>query len=282
MEITTKIQKKNANAKINIYLQVLNKRLDNFHNINSLFYPIPLCDEIIISENNELKLECDTNLNINNNENIVFKAALKIQEFAIKHKKIKITPKIELKKRIPVGAGLGGGSSDAATTLLALNQFYNLNISINTLHKIAISLGSDVPFFLYNSTAIISGRGELITPIKFNINKYLLLIFPNIYINTHQAYKLLDRNINYSFSLFEPNLNNNIKNILLNDFEEPIFSMYPELFEIKTKLMKISNNKALMSGSGSSIFAFFDNEKELYEAKKEFNNKNYFIFSCKL
>lgn len=274
----TKIQK--ANAKINIYLQVLNKNKDNYHNINSLFYPIPLYDEITISNSQSLELHCNNNLNINNKDNLIYKAAVIIQKYVLKNFNKTITPKIELNKNIPIGAGLGGGSSDAANTLLALNQYYELNLDLNTLHNMAISLGSDVPFFLYNKPALISGRGEIIKPIDYTINSYLLLVFPNISISTAIAYKMLNRNENYQTSLIQPS--NIIKDILFNDFEETVFKMYPELYTLKIKLNKLSNNKALMSGSGSSFFAFFDTEAELHKAKAEMDILNYFTFTCKL
>ncbi len=274
----TKIRKKNANAKINIYLQILNKRNDGFHNLNSLFYPIPLCDEITITHSNKIELYCNQVLGIGLEENIVFKAAAKLQN-SFPHKNI--TPKIELKKNIPAGAGLGGGSSDAATTLKMLNEMYELNLSLEELHKIAESLGSDVPFFLYNSPALVSGRGENIKPINCKLNYFMLVVFPNIHINTGKAYQLLNRNTNY----VAPNMitfdDNNIKAMLQNDFEEFVFANYPEMKAIKMKLMELSDNQALMSGSGSSFFAFFDDEDKLKNAKLYFDNLNYFTFGWK-
>jgi len=282
MNHNTKIRKKNANAKINIYLQILNKRLDGFHNLNSLFYPIPLCDEIKITISDKLELCCNKDLGITPEENIIYKATEKLQKcFPNKN----IYPKIELIKNIPSGAGLGGGSSDAATTLKLLNEIYELHLSLPQLKEIAEQLGSDVPFFLYDKPAVVTGRGENILPIDFHINYFLLIVFPNIHINTGKAYQLLNRKSDYTptkIIQISKSDTTDIRNLLQNDFEEFVFKNYPEMNEIKTKLVEFSDKRALMSGSGSSFFAFFDDEKKLENAKIYFDKLNYFTFICKL
>ncbi len=274
-----KIQQFYSNAKINICLQILNKRTDNFHNINSLFYNIPLCDKIIISEHNSLELACNVDLGINQEKNLVYKAA---QELLKKiHKPY--TAKIQLIKNIPSGAGLGGGSSNAATALLGLNEFWNTGLNQNELLEIAAKLGSDVPFFIYNSPAIVSGRGEIIELIDFKLNYYCLIVFPNIYINTSNAYSLLKREQS-KFEIVDIKAQlkkrNGIKNILINDFENVIFENHPEMQIIKNKLMYLSNGLALMSGSGSSFFALFETESSLQKAQEKFVQSSYFTYTC--
>jgi len=283
------IQKKLSNAKINIYLQVLNKRQDNYHNINSIFYPIPLSDELIISHSDKLEITSEFCLNFPVESNLIFKASKMLQEYVNKP----IRAKIHLIKNIPIGAGLGGGSSNAASTLLLLNEFLELNLDLLELHNISKKIGADVPFFLYNTPSLVSQIGDVIDPVDFSLRGvWLLLIFPNIHISTPDAYKKLCRDYTLdvnSVIIAPPPLPNNIpeklntiKNILVNDFEESTFESQPVLKNIKQRLFEISGGLALMSGSGSSIFALFDSESKVLEAKSEFSSNGYFMYHCQL
>ena len=285
------ILKKISYAKINLFLKVLNKRDDGFHNIFSLFHKIDLCDYLYFKQNNDfhsysknITVNCNVDLGIAEEQNIVYKTAAALNKFTNQNN----TVIIEIDKKIPAGAGLGGGSSNAATTLLALNEFWNLKLEFNDLLCIAADLGSDVPFFLYEKPAIVEGRGEIITPIDFDCNCFYLLVFPNIHIDTKYAYSALNKNnyvnqekinifaksdftnekkiINKQFSIED------ISNYLYNDFEEVIFSENPELLLVKENLMDLSNKKALMTGSGSTIFAIFDNMDEAKIAEQKFNS----------
>ncbi|HOQ48889.1 MAG TPA: 4-(cytidine 5'-diphospho)-2-C-methyl-D-erythritol kinase, partial [Candidatus Kapabacteria bacterium] len=180
---------KNANAKINIGLQVLNKRSDNYHNINSIFIPISLCDIITISESIQFELRSNVQFNITDDENLVMKAAKKFNEALGINKAYSI----KLQKEIPMQAGLGGGSADAAVVLKMLNEMNGNPFGDEYLAKLAIELGSDVPFFIFNKPAIAKGRGEILEFINFRREINVLVVFPNVNISTKEAYEALKR-----------------------------------------------------------------------------------------
>ncbi|MPM92707.1 4-diphosphocytidyl-2-C-methyl-D-erythritol kinase [bioreactor metagenome] len=289
------MQKFISNAKINLFLKVLNKRKDNFHNIFSLFHKLDLCDYIYISENDTIEVKSNVEI-CDVSDNIAYKAALALNEYTGRNN----TVLIEIDKQIPIGAGLGGGSSNAATTLIALNQVWNLNLTQTELLEIAANLGSDVPFFIYDKPALISGRGDIIEPIDLKIEAYYLLIYPNIPINTAQAYAMLKRDKNYKDS--QVNIDSlkekclqcesySNENILLvdklnlqleNDFEEGICQSNNELYKLKEILNMLSNGYAAMTGSGSSFFALFDTLQQANQAKTHFQNTDYKVFVGKL
>ena len=303
-----------AFAKINLILKVLNKRPDNYHNIFTLMHKISLYDTITVlpySEN--ISVECDVNLGISQEENIVYKAAKALLEYTNTDK----TAQIKIQKKIPIGAGLGGGSSNAATTLKLLNQYWKLNLSMSSLHKIAITLGSDVPFFLEDYPKWVYGKGEfceildLIRKVNGRLEYYyssrkIIIVYPKIHINTGLAYQKLNRDIedtaiNYDThtekimkyeNMFEYKSNNIssmfFKKKMINDFEEIIFDEYPEIAEIYKDLKKASRGKTRLTGSGSSVFGLFGNIKkakniqiQLKQKYKE-ENKDYKVYLGKL
>lgn len=279
-------------SKINLSLQVLNKREDLFHNINSLFVPIySLYDEIIISENPTFEFECNLDLGIKNEKNIAYLAAIKMIE------EYKISPKfkISLFKNIPSGGGLGGGSSDAASVIKGLHKFCKINhnlknnfeVNNNKLFKIAEELGSDVPFFIGDSAAIVKGRGEILDFINFNINGKLLMIIPDFKISTPLAYKNLNRKADEKYDLidyyplineinFKPEL---MKMNFVNDFVHNKMEYYEEITYIINTLYKHKAVYSNMSGSGSSCFAIFTDSMDVEKIKKSFP-ENYRIILC--
>jgi len=263
-------------AKINIGLRILSKRKDGFHNLQTLFYPVSgLYDNLIFSKSD--KLDFSSNIaKLNSDSNLILKAIKLIEEQC----SVKLNVKITLNKKIPIGAGLGGGSSNAAKTLLSINKLYNLSLSNNKLMQLALSLGSDVPLFLTTLPAIGTSRGELLQTIKFNFDKFILLVNPGIHISTKEAFGNLK-----SFSSDLINYPNIIKNGIIdfskfegnikNDFENYVFEKYEEVSIIKNIMLE---NRALfsqMSGTGSTVYGIFDN---LYDAKHaaELFPKNYF------
>lgn len=268
---------KNANAKINLGLQVLNKREDGYHNINSIFLPVSLSDEIHISESKQYSLVSNVSFDIPDDDNLVIRAAKLINRYVNKNNCVKIN----LRKHIPSGAGLGGGSSDAATVLKAMNELFEYYLSNEELASLGLELGSDVPFFIYNRPVIAKGRGEDFTFIDFKLSNRILIIYPNIHISTPAAYKSLGRTstapkeIDYLSILNSPSID---FNDFSNDFEEFAIKTYPEIAKIKNELLKNGAFFALMSGSGSSVFGLFEKASEAVEASLAF--KKYCTYVC--
>lgn len=244
-------------AKINLGLDVLEKRNDGYHNIASLFYPIPLQDalEIIPSSG---ALEYSTSgivLECKEDDNLVVKAFKLLQE-----KYHLPNVKIHLHKHIPFGAGLGGGSSDAAYALSMLNEMFGLEISEDELIVYAASLGADCAFFIKNSPQIARGIGEILSDAELSLEgKYFLLVKPDVAVPTANAYKFIKPRIpeNSLEEIIKRPLSE-WKGVLKNDFEESVFKQYPSLAELKEQMYGLGAQYAAMSGSGSSIFGIFD------------------------
>jgi len=251
-----------APAKINLSLQVLNKRQDGFHNINSIFVPIyNLYDEIEISKSSSLEFNCNVDLGISNEKNIAYKAAKMMIE------KYKLSPnfKLNLIKQIPSGGGLGGGSSDAASVIKGLCKYYNLDLDFPELLSIAEQLGSDVPFFIGDSAAIVQGRGEILEFIDFEIPYEIVIIAPNFGISTAKAYQKLNKQesndtliIDYHSAipkiLTDPK---QMKNYFVNDFVHNDMEHYKEINKIINILYENGAIYSNMSGSGSCCYGIY-------------------------
>lgn len=255
------------NAKINIGLNILNERNDGFHNIETIMVPIDLKDSLeFIPSGNFRFTASGYKLDINSKNNICTKA------YNILKDKYKLPVlSFHLHKAIPSGAGLGGGSSDAAFLLKSLNKYFELNINENELKNIALILGSDCPFFIDNKPCIATSKGEVLEPfnmidIGLNITDYkLIIIHPLIHVNTAWAYK----------NSKTQNTNNKLKNIIFNepitnwkkyiknDFEKTVFSSFPEIKEIKNKLYEKGALYASMTGSGSAVYGIFEKDKKI-------------------
>lgn len=263
------------NAKINIGLNVLEKRSDNFHNIETVFYPIGLKDKLLVSEftvSYQLKSSYTFKetgiLNIANPEqNLVIRALRLLQE------DFDIEPvDIELTKHIPSGAGLGGGSSDAAFMLKALNELFQLKISTEGLEKYAAKLGADCAFFIRNKPILATGIGNVFQPINLDLSGYyLVLVKPDIFVYTAEAYASIQPKYP------EIPLNEHIKepietwkDLIINDFELPVFAKYPLIKEIKEHLYDLGAVYAAMSGSGSSVYGLFKSQPNNLETLDKF------------
>jgi len=264
-----------AFAKINWALSVLKKRDDGYHDIITLMHGIDLHDTLSFEFSE--KIEIETNISIKKEDNLVYKAIRALQEYAGVKKGVRVV----LKKEIPTGAGLGGGSSDAATTLKALNELWQLNLDIERLHEIGASIGSDVPFFLYLPICIVEGRGDVIKPLKIQKSYTLLLVKPLFSVPTKWAYESL--NLATQLTTEYEKINNNIWQLynhlctgdvnsfhLWNDLEKSVLKKYPEIDKIKKKLMEAGAQNALMSGSGSTVFGLFNNKDDAQKALKNF------------
>ena len=254
------------NCKINLGLHILQKRNDGFHNLETIFYPLPIQDglEIIQNDTKEPSLEFTASgLPVDGalENNICYKAY-----YLLKQQFLQLPPiKMHLHKHIPMGAGLGGGSADGAYTLLILNKKFNLGLSESALIDLSLQLGSDAPFFIINKPAFASGRGEHLTPIDLDLSAYkFFIVNPKIHINTGWAFSQINPNDN------RPSLKQLIQSpltdwreLLTNDFEGPIAQRYPEIASIKDTLYQTGAIYAAMTGSGSTVYGIFNKDTDL-------------------
>lgn len=249
------------NAKINIGLYVTERRTDGYHNLETVFYPIPLHDVLEIEPlNSNWGYDCDLQIagmpkTENPKQNLVYRVYESLKE------EFRLPPvRISLRKNIPLGAGLGGGSSDATATMLLLNDIFQLNLTPNDMERKMSSFGADCPFFVRNKASFASGIGDRLTPFDFSLKgTFLLLIKPQDSISTKEAYA------NIKPQPAPNDLTNVLKQpidewkfCIRNDFEESIFPSHPSLEAIKSTLYDMGAQYAQMSGSGSTVFGLFD------------------------
>ena len=265
-----------AYAKINIGLYILGKRSDGYHDLETIFHEINLFDEIDLELNKTLEMNADSILVPIDESNLCLKAATIVQ----KERKIKEGVMIQLRKKIPIGAGLGGGSSDAAAVLRGLNELWKLKLSNNQLRTIAKQIGSDVPFFIEGGNAYASVRGEILEHFSLDIPFWIAVVTPLIHIPTSWAYSHLKLQRDGKGSELRTKIAKNISNpkkitsLVRNDFEQSTIEVYPEIGRLKEKLKEHGAVFSLMSGSGSSVFGFFESEKKALDALESFP-KNY-------
>jgi 4-diphosphocytidyl-2-C-methyl-D-erythritol kinase len=261
------------NAKVNFGLNIISKRADGFHNIESVFVPVEIKDalEFIPSESLEFKTSGLT-IPGNSNDNLILKAYKLIKS---KHEIPFL--KIHLHKVIPMGAGLGGGSADAAFFLNGLNDYFKLNIPENELLQLASQLGSDCAFFIKNNISLATEKGEILNPISLDLSSCkICIIHPVIHVNTAWAYsRIMPKSPQKSVSEILKQPIETWKNELINDFEKPVFENHPEIELLKNELYKNGAIYASMSGSGSAVFGIFKNEIPNFTL-----NKNFAVFNC--
>lgn len=267
-----------SKAKINIGLNIINKRSDGYHDIETIFYPINLYDEIKFTKSDSFSFSSnDSELNKEKN-NLIIKSKENLEDYC----GYKLLVNIKLNKNIPIGAGLGGGSSNAASTLLALKKLFNITIDSKTLFEITLNLGSDVPFFLDPVTCLAESRGEVMTPIKLQIDNHVLLVNPGIHISTKWAFEKIipqmsKNNLKSLIHNSEIKLDD-LRGKAENDFEEIVFNHYPIIKNIKKDMLQFGCNLAMMTGTGSTVWAMFDDKETAYKAELHFKAKNYFTF----
>ncbi|MCS6809438.1 MAG: 4-(cytidine 5'-diphospho)-2-C-methyl-D-erythritol kinase [Bacteroidota bacterium] len=269
-----------SHAKINLGLEVLYKRPDNFHEINTVFVRISLADTILVSSNttfNQIHIDCTPDLGIADTENLAYKAVYQAQRAAFARGIVHVPSiSITLRKQIPYGGGLGGGSSNAGAVLRSLPSLWENNTLTHTDYReVATSIGSDVPFFLeHMDCAFASGRGEVLQPLALKLPYYVVVVTPNIRITTAWAYAALKRGsqeeerrtpTDYTALLQDALTSpNKLRQHFTNDFEEVIFAEYPIIGGIKQYLYESGALFALMSGSGSSVFGLFRTDTEAH------------------
>jgi len=241
-----------APAKINFSLKILGRRNDGFHELDTLIAPISLYDAIGIDKRPEkgINFRCDDPTVPQGDDNLVVRAAKAFFETT----KIDPAVSIQLKKKVPHGAGLGGGSSDAASVLLALNDLFEAELSREALAEMAEQLGSDVPFFLFQSAAVCKGHGEIVMPVKLQRPFSILLLKPTFAVSTAWAYS------RWQHSREIPRIRYKAQELagqtFVNDLERPVFEKFVFLAQLKMWLLSQSEtDAALMSGSGSTMFA---------------------------
>ena len=272
-----------ARAKINLSLDIRNKREDNYHNIVSVFQKVSLYDELYIEKNNTNKFQLETNIeSLNNNENIIYKAYL-----ALKERYDNITGiNVKLNKLIPMQAGLGGGSTDCASFILGINKLFDLKLSKSEIESIGKSLGADVVPCFYNQAILAEGIGDIITPINTDFEYYVVIIKPSIFCNTKEMYHLIDQrkeipNQDSSNIIIKGLQENNVELIaknLYNAFEDVLLEK--ELIQnIKEEFKKNGALGASLTGSGSCVFGIFG-DKQLAQKAFEKLKLDYQAYLC--
>ena len=265
-----------SHAKVNLGLKILNKRSDGYHNIHSLFIELNLSDELMFLPNvsYDLSVEGQSSNQFPLDENNLITKAYKLMHS--ESTSISTEHSIHVKKNIPIGSGLGGGSSNAATTLKALNKLWNMNFSNDKLEKFGQSLGADVPFFIKGGFQLVEGIGDMLSPQKTDIlkNLHFLLITPPIHLSTKEAYGSLNKPLRpiQSHSKFLPVSKPVNWQLFDNDFENMIGKTYPEINEIKLTLINAGALFSGLSGSGSTVFGIFDNLQNANISREKFSH----------
>ena len=267
-----KILTLNSYAKINIGLKIINQRIDSYHNIETVFQEVQFHDIITIKKINEGYKLSSNNVDFPmESSNTCVQAYLRLKKEFPKLKGVKI----HINKNIPMGSGLGGGSSNAASTIIGINNLYDIGLTTPQLKNISQDIGADVPFFIEGGIQHGQGIGDKLTPLKIKLPYTILLVFPNNTVNTRWAYSQIRNKleipikaVNFAdlmekemipFQLFE------------NDFEKIVFSTYPEIGLIKSKLLENNARFASLSGSGSTVFGFFNDEADAISAELLFS-----------
>ncbi len=270
-----------APAKINMVLRILDRRPDGFHNLWSIMQTVALEDEVsikICADRQDIQLRCDVAQLAADQSNLVYRAAAEVLARA----RQPIGLDIELRKRIPMGAGLGGGSSDAAATIIGLNRLLRLEWSPTQMADAGQSLGSDVPFFLFAPSAFVAGRGETVRPVVIEGGRWVVLVNPGFGVNTKWAYQELaaTRPAVTPLSPVQQSLDRQSQvswaqliAAAENDFEAPVFSAHGKLREIKRNLRNYGAEIALLSGSGATVFGVFASEARARQAHAQFANE---------
>ena len=269
--------KDRAYAKINLALDVFNIREDGYHDINSIMLPINFYDELEINIADENTYTCNKSfIKFTSNNSI-----LKMID-AVKNKfNINDNYSINLNKVVPIQAGLGGGTADAASALRIMKKLYNLVLSKEDIRELCVSVGADVMFGYYNKPAVVSGIGDKVEPFNMKKEYDLLIVKPKTGISTKESYEKLDMN-----KCDHPNIDklklalingDDIHGLLGNSLEQPALELNKEIFDIKNKLIENGANNVLMSGSGSSVFVISENINEIQKLAEIIRNDTYYV-----
>lgn len=266
--MTAPVETWHAFAKLNLELRVVGTRPDGYHDIETVFQTIELCDEIQVFSSDEFAFR--SNREPVDEANLVVRAARAFETHTGQVARVRL----DLNKRIPYGAGLGGGSADAAVTLLGLDRYFGTGIPGRDLHRLLAGLGSDVPFFYLGGRALGLGRGELLFPLGDLSPAWFVLVCPEIHVSTREAYSWLNQTTESTMILgfcahFVPGLTGPGPRARLNDFEAPLFRRFPQLVELIERLRAAGATSSGLSGSGSALFGMFGSERAARKAARE-------------
>ena len=276
-------------AKINLFLKVISRYANNFHEIESVMSCIDLYDYMEIkitktSTNSDITINTISDLDINNinSDNILYN----IHQYFVDNYSIKYNFNIDLYKNIPLGSGLGGASSNAALFMIFLNKICNLKISNCQLQKISFNFGSDIVFFINNNSSIIRECGNISTNYNNSSKQNILLIYPNINISTAKIFSLIGNK--FSSKVSDNSINNcnqlELVTNFKNDLENIVLENYPEIAKVRQYILELNPAILKMSGSGSSFFAIFNNDKQLNDALTKVSDKytDFFVKKCQI
>jgi len=268
-----------APAKINLRLRIVGKRADGYHLLDTVMVPVSLYDDIVIRKirpagkrrfgDERIRISCDHPEVPVGKENLVYRAA----QLILKRSRGGQPISIHIKKRIPVGAGLGGGSTDAAATLVGLNRLFNLKLSLAALEKMAVSLGADVPFFIRARPARARGIGERLSPLRGMARFWSVILYPGISVSSGWVYRNLGQKL--TKPIVDTSIATSLKSIdelahrLENDLEGVTLKRYPKIAVLKRKLLQQHALGSLMSGSGSAVFGIFVSKRAAAEAFRQ-------------
>jgi 4-diphosphocytidyl-2-C-methyl-D-erythritol kinase len=271
-------------AKINLGLQVLGKRSDGYHEVRTILQEIELHDLLYLSRIEEgIQLQCNHPRLPLNEQNLAFKAARLIKEKT----RFSGGVKIYVDKKIPLGGGLGGGSSNAACVIKGLNQLWGLGLTLEEMQNLGAEIGSDVPFFISGGTALATGRGEKIQQLPPLPKTWLIVITPDLEISTSWAYKNLNLELtncstNSNVILPEDERNRWFSRVWegkwINTFEDLVIREYPIVGEAKKLLEQVGARWVSLSGSGSSVFGIFNNQREAELARSQITESKWFVY----
>ena len=272
-----KVKKAKAYAKINLFLNILNKRKDGYHNLKSVFDFVDLYDEVTVSKSNHFKLIC-SDKNLENEDNIIYKAYVKLKELFPEIKGVKV----KLKKNIPMQAGLGGGSSDCATFISLMMDLYNLPFNNKYIKELCSSLGADVLPCYYNQTLLAEGIGDEISLIKNKLDYYVVIIKPEFNCSTKEMYGELDKKKRIQKKSIDK-LISALKNKDFDTFTKYLYNDFETVVNISDIKKDLENNKAsnsLLCGSGSCVFGIFKTKEDAQLAYNNLSQK-YKCYLCK-
>lgn len=261
-----------AYAKINLFLNVINKREDGYHDLEMVMAPLKLHDELsfLRLKTRDIIVKSNVEVVTNIDDNIVYKVAKFLQE----EFDVNFGVEININKNIPIGGGLAGGSADAAATFRGLNKLWKLNLTLDDMAALGVKFGADIPFCIYNKMALVKGIGEKLTFIKSKFKPYVLLVNPNIQVSTKEVFDnfkkeyIVNKNINLIIEGIKSNDYITINNEIYNSLEEVTFKLYPKVKEVKNSLKNSKLETTLMSGSGATVFSLSKKKAKLEETQK--------------
>ncbi len=266
-----------SHAKVNLYLDVLGRRDDGFHEVETVMHEVSLADTVTLCDEHGggIVVECDTPGIPLDGTNLAWRAAEAIRAECSVGRGVRI----RLEKVIPAGGGLGGGSSNAATVLCGLNAMWGLGLSEERLMRLGAGLGSDVPFFVTGGTAVCSGRGERVRKVESRARLHFVLVAPGIHVSTAEVYRnlkialTLEKSASKLFSGGFCVLADFVSGGLYNKLEEVAYNLYPEIKKIKETVARVCSGGALLCGSGSTVFGLCATDEQAQTARRELHDK---------